>query len=107
MVKVEVAAIVPLVVIVAGLNEQAEYAGSPLQENATAAANPPDELTEIMLVAELPPVTVPLPALNATLKSAGAVTITLIALEVDPAKLLSPPYTAVIVCPPNASALAV
>ena len=86
-----VVAAAPLGVTVAGLNEHDADCGSPEHVKLVAAANPPDGVTVIVDVAELPAATVPLVGLDPNAKSpAPAVITTLTAFETEAGLLLSP-----------------
>jgi hypothetical protein len=83
----------PFGVTVAGLNEQDADCGNPEQAKLVTAENPPDGVTVIVVVAELPAATVALAGLAATVKSpeTPAPTVTLTAVEVEDANVPSPP----------------
>lgn len=113
-VSTDVPAVAPLIVTEAG--ERAQVAGSlaaagaMAQVSATAPVNPPDGAT--LIVEELPVVapglTVMFPLLvRAKLGVGAAVTVTVTALDVLPLKLVSPPYTAVMLSDPVGSAVVV
>jgi hypothetical protein len=70
MVKLEVAALVPLGVTVAGKAEQVASVGRPLQARETAALNPDAEFTVMATVVEFPATTVAEVGLTETPKSA-------------------------------------
>jgi hypothetical protein len=105
-VRVEVEALAPLGVTEAALKLHDESAGRPEQARLTWVSKPPAGVTLMVEVAVLPGLIVPLAGLSETLKSAGtAVTVTLTADDVEAAKLVSPPYAAVMECGPTARLL--
>ena len=83
----------PLGVTVAGLNEQDANCGNPEHVKLVAAANPPDGVTVIVDVAELPAATVALAGLAAMAKSPDDAppTVTVTAVDVEDANVPSPP----------------
>lgn len=86
-----VVAAAPFGVTVVGLNVHDGPTGWELHAKLTAVLNPPAGVTVIVVVVELPAVTVALvgfaPIVN---DGVTALTVTTTALEVDPAKLVSP-----------------
>jgi hypothetical protein len=105
-VSVVVAAAVPLGVTVVGLKLHDPPVGSPVQAKLTAELNPSAGVTEIVVVVELPAVTVALVGDALSVNDGGAAfTVTVTALDVDPEKFESPPYTAVIAFAPKARAV--
>jgi hypothetical protein len=106
-VKVVVTALAPGVTV-AGANVQAASEGRPLQAKVTGCAKPPEGVTETVVVPLWPDVMERLPGLAPSLKEGGtgACTVTSTAVEVEAAKLLSPPYCAVMLCAPVARSVA-
>jgi hypothetical protein len=109
--RVEVWAVAPLMVSEAG--ERLHVAGSlaaaglTTQVKATAPLNPPEPVTLMVepLPVVAPALTVILPLLLRAKPGGTAFTVTVTALEVLPLKLLSPPYTAVMLSAPAGSAV--
>lgn len=87
-----------------GANEHCDSAGRPLQEKLIVWLKPPKGVTEKVKVALLPAFIVAVDGEATTVKS---MMFCANAGEVDPLKLLSPPYCAVIACTPLESALVV
>jgi hypothetical protein len=103
MVNVEVAAL-PVTPTEAGAKLQVAPVGRPEQDRATVWLKPLLGVSVTVVVADCPGATVPEEELNAAVKSgAPAVTVTVIALELLPAKVALPPYDAVKVCEPAVS----
>jgi hypothetical protein len=90
---VVVAAAVPLGVTVAGLKLHEALVGRPEQVKLTCWLNPPLGVTLMLLVAEMPAATVALAGLaaNAKLPDDPPPTVTATAVDVDDAKVPSPP----------------
>ena len=105
-VKVVVAALAPGVTV-DGAKVQLASEGRPLlHAKVTACAKPPAGVTESVAVPLWPGVMERLAGLALTVKEAGtACTVTVTALDVDPEKFGSPPYTAVSECVPAARLL--
>ena len=82
----------PLGVTVAGLNEQDASCGNPEHVKLVVAANPPDGVSVIVDVAELPWVTVAVAGLAASVKSPDdwCPTVTVTAVDVEDANVPSP-----------------
>ena len=106
MVKVVVTALAPGVTV-AGANVQVASEGRPLQVKVTGCAKPPAGVTESVVVPLWPAVMERLAGLAPRVKEGGtgACTVTVTAVEVEAAKLLSPPYCAVMLCAPVDKAL--
>ena len=82
----------PVGVTVAGLNEQDADCGNPEHAKLVAAEKPPDGVTVIAVVAELPAATVALAGLEASVKSPEVPpTVTVTAVDVDDENVPSPP----------------
>ena len=82
-------------VTVKGEKLHVALAGKPEHASETVDANPNFDVRLTVEVAEPPLVTVALAGVNAIAKD-GVPTVTLNAVEVDPAKLASPPYLSLI-----------
>jgi hypothetical protein len=82
--------------------------GRPLQAKVTGCTKPPEGVTESVVVPVWPEVMERLAGLAPSVKEGGtgACTVTVTAVEVEAAKLLSPPYCAVMLCAPVAKVLA-
>lgn len=93
MLRVVVAAAVPLGVTVAGEKLHVEFAGSPLHAKLTAWLKPPLGVTDTLIVADAPAVTVAVDGEAPTVKSpvAPEVTVRFTAVEVDALKFVAPP----------------
>jgi hypothetical protein len=87
----------PLGVTLAGEKPQPEAAGNPLQEKVMAELKPLTGLTVIVKVAVWPALIVAAEGDAETVKSAGALPITMVALAVAGARTASPGYSAEIV----------
>jgi hypothetical protein len=92
---------------VAGAKVQVASEGRPLQAKVTGCAKPPAGVTESVVVPLCPGVMERLAGLAPSLNEGGtaACTVTVTAAEVEAAKLLSPPYCAVMLCAPLAKVL--
>jgi hypothetical protein len=96
----------PLGVTVAGLKAQAAYFGSPEQVNEIADAKPKTGVA-VMVVLPLPPLATETELGLTDRLKAGVPTATLTAADVEPAKVASPPYCAVILLVPAGKAVVV
>jgi hypothetical protein len=97
-VNVSVEGVVPLGVTDAGVTAQVEFAGAPVHARVTAWLNPPAGVTETVAVVLLPAVNVPVAGDIDSVNpgATAAVIVTETAVEVEAAKLVAPPYAAVI-----------
>ena len=88
-----VAAAVPLGVTVAGEKLHVEFAGSPLHAKLTAWLKPPLGVTDTLIAADAPAVTLAVDGETPTVKSpvAPEVTVRVTAVEVDALKFVAPP----------------
>lgn len=107
-VSVVVAALAPVGVTVVGAKLQVVLDGNPEQAKLTACVKPPDGWMDRVVVVELPLATVALSGDRLRVKS-GAATVTVMttALDVEVAKLVSPPYCAVMESDPVGSVVVV
>jgi hypothetical protein len=106
MVKVVVTALAPGVTV-AGAKVQVASEGRPLQAKVTGCAKPPAGVTETVVVPVAPAVMDRVAGLALIENEGGtaACTVTVTGVEVEAAKLLSPPYCAVMLWAPVANAL--
>ena len=96
----------PFGVTVVGLNVQVPPVGKPVQAKLTAELNPFVGVTVIVVIVDAPAVTVALAGLAPIVNDGvAALTVTVTAAEVDPAKFVSPAYTAVTASDPTGSAV--
>ncbi len=105
MMLIVVCTALPFGVTVVGLKVQVAPADSPEHAKLTCWLKPPDGVMLMAVVTDWPAFVDPLVGERPRAKSAGAalLIVTVAADDVDDAKLLSPPYAAVIECVPTAS----